>query len=30
MAYLSLQFGDVYAESKGVMDDSIAKNIQNL
>ena len=25
MAYLSLKFGDVYAESKGVMDDNIAE-----
>ena len=25
MAYLSLKFGDVYAESKGVMHDNIAK-----
>ena len=24
MAYLSLKFGDVYAESKGVMHDNIA------
>ena len=25
MAYHSLTFGDIYAESKGVMDDNIAK-----
>ena len=30
MSYLSLKLGDVYAESKGVMDDNIAKKIQNL
>ena len=30
MAYLSLKLGDVYAESKGVMDNNITKNIQNF
>ena len=26
MAYLSLKFGDIYAEFEGVMNDNIAKN----
>ena len=30
MAYLSPKLGDVYAESKGVMDNNITKNIQNF
>ena len=30
MAYLSLNIGDVYAESKGVMDDIIKKLSKSL
>ena len=30
MAYLSLKLGNVYGEYKGVMNDNIAKKVQNL
>ena len=30
VANLSLKFGDVSAESKGVMDNNITKNVQNI
>ena len=30
LAYLRLKFGDVYTEFEGVIDDNIAKMVQNL